>query len=63
MGKILGSLFGSAPKASRQPQVELEGEKRKAKKSRTALFATEGGASGEELNPEQVRSRSTLLGN
>jgi hypothetical protein len=32
-------------------------------KKRTNLFATDGGVSGQELNPNQVTKRQTLLGN
>ncbi len=33
------------------------------KKARVNLFATEGGVSGQELQPNQVSKRPTLLGN
>lgn len=65
MGKLVKSIFGGVdtPKASPVPVQDAEAAQRKAKKSRTALFETEGGVAGEELDPEGVKGRSTLLGN
>lgn len=73
MGKVfkaVTSIFGGgAPKAQAapvtvQPAVDdVQEGQRAAKTGRAALYATEGGASGEELNPDQVKRRPTLLGN
>lgn len=60
--KIVGSLFGSAPKTSAQPIADTEAEQKKAKTSRAALLSTEGGITGAELQPGQV-GRSGLFGN
>ena len=58
------ALLGSdTPKASRSGANSVQQAARKAKKSRTALFETEGGVSGQELQPDQVTQRNTLLGN
>ena len=66
MGKIISSLLGGAqkaPKVSTAPVASTEDAARKAKKSRAALFETEGGVAGQELDPGAVSQRSTLLGN
>lgn len=73
MGKVFSavtSLFGGGyPKASAAPLsvaapvAEVQDQATQSKKSRAALYATEGGAAGEELNPDQVKKRPTLLGN
>jgi len=61
--KIVGGLFGAkVPKVSTQPIVDTEEAKKKAKASKAALLATEGGILGSELQAGQV-SKSTLLGN
>lgn len=38
-------------------------QKKNIKKRRVNLFQTEGGVSGEELQPGQISQRKTLLGN
>lgn len=65
MGKIIKSIFGGTekPKVNTSSQESAEGSQRKANKSRSAIFATEGGVSGEELDPNSVKQRNTLLGN
>lgn len=73
MGKIakslLGALTGQTPKisspapVSTAPIEEVADEGKKAKTARAALYATEGGVLGSELDPTQVRKRPTLLGN
>lgn len=74
MGKVVKSIlggigFGSAPKAPAPTPIavapidETKDEAKKAKAARAALYATEGGASGSELDPTQVSKRPTLLGN
>lgn len=62
-GATAAGAFKKAPKVSGEAGKELKAGARKAKKSRTALFATQGGARGEEIDPEQISSRTTLLGN
>ena len=67
LGGLIGGLLGSGekpkPSPSPVPAQSIEEEKRKAKTSRAALFETEGGAAGEELNDEEIKKRQTLLGN
>lgn len=65
MGKVVKAILGGGdkPKASTQPVENAEEAKRKANKSRSALFETEGGVAGQELDPEGVAQRKTLLGN
>lgn len=69
LGGLIGSFFGAAPKAqapapvSQAPVKDVEDQKTQANKARAALYATEGGAAGEELNPDQVKRRSTIFGN
>lgn len=65
MGKVVKAILGGgkAPKASTAPATQTAEAARKAKKSRSALFKTEGGAAGEELGPQGVEKRRTLLGN
>ena len=65
MGKLVKGLLGGGdvPKVSTAPREDTEKAARKAKKSRTALFETEGGVAGQELSPEGVTQRNTLLGN
>ena len=54
-------FLGGSPSVSTPAKGNLEDEKRKAAKARTALYSTEGGAEGEEV--EEVKKRQTLLGN
>lgn len=65
MGKVVKAILGGGekPRASRQPVENAEEAQRKANKSRAALFETEGGVAGQELDPEGVQKRKTLLGN
>jgi hypothetical protein len=63
MGGFLGGLLGGSPKVSTAAVTQTEEEKKKAKSGRSALYETEGGVTGQELNPDEVRRRSTLLGN
>jgi len=69
---LVKSLFDSgskskaqAPKAVdvKQPLEESEAFRDKTRTRRANLFATEGGAAGQDLNPEQIQRRPTLLGN
>lgn len=65
MGKVVGKILGGGGGTTvvRQPVEDTEAAKRKAAASRSALFETQGGAMGEELSPEDVEKRRTLLGN
>lgn len=71
MGSAFRGLFGAfglggaakAPKASGAAAKAVKTEQTQAKKARSSFFKTEGGVSGAELNPDQVRKRDTLLGN
>ena len=52
-------------KAKRRKAVvdDVESSKEKNRKKRASLFETAGGVAGQELNPDQVQRRQTLLGN
>ena len=64
MSKILGAVLGgSAGKVEQAAVVDTKEAARTAKEARSALFATEGGASGSELDPSKIKKRETLLGN
>jgi len=67
LGGLIGTLLGGGDepkaKASTSAADSIEADSRKATKSRAALFETEGGAAGEELDSTGVKKRSTLLGN
>jgi hypothetical protein len=54
---------GQKPKTSAAPVKETQEASRKAAASRSRLLETEGGAAGEELTPDDVQKRATLLGN
>lgn len=64
-GSLLGGLLGGGekPKVVYQPVADTEEAKRKAKQGRSALYETDGGVTGSELNPDEVKRRNTLLGN
>lgn len=53
----------TAPVVSKAAEEEVKTDESNAKKARAALYATEGGAAGQDLNPNQVKKRDTLLGN
>ena len=63
MGKVVSSVFGSAPKASTKAIDETKKAKVDTSKLRDALLSTEGGIQGQELTPEQTEGRPTLFGN
>ncbi len=42
---------------------EVKEEQKDIRKKRVNLFETAGGVAGEELQPEQITQRKTLLGN
>lgn len=75
MGKLISGLLGGAPKVApikplapvkpveAAPVEDITDESAKAKKLRTALYATEGGAQGQEILSGGVSRRNTLLGN
>ncbi len=60
----MSSWFGGGddPKVDYQPE-EIQADRKKLKKSRTALYATAGAAAGEELQPGEVAPRDTFFGN
>lgn len=66
VGSLLASKVLNKPKA---PQVsnaavkDVTDQAATAKTSRAALYATEGGVQGQELDPNQVKKRQSLLGN
>lgn len=79
MGKVLGGLLsvvglGGGAKA---PEVapaaaapvpttatdQTTADQKTAKTARAALYATDGGVTGQELDPSQVKKRETLFGN
>lgn len=61
MGSLFKTLFGGAPKADTSAIDDTNADKDKAKKSRAALFRTEGGAAGEEVT--STKQRNNLFGN
>lgn len=65
VSKVVGGLLGggSSPKVSSAATTQTEEAKRTANSARSALYETEGGAAGEELNPDDVEKRRNLLGN
>jgi len=62
MGKILGAIFGNTPKASSAPVAETVEDKKKAKKSRRQVLATQGGIKGEELQTGQTSQTDNQFG-
>lgn len=64
MGKIIETIFGGAqpPRAAPGPTQETKAARARAKKARSRLFETEGGAAGQEVGSVAGR-RNTLLGN
>lgn len=62
MGDFLSSMFGGGSKVASTADTVTE-EERKAKKARSALYATESGVTGQELTAGNVSKRDTLLGN
>ena len=64
MAAFIAKALGiGTPKASVAPVSDVKEASRKAKKTRTALFETEGGVAGEELQAGGVTQRNSLLGN
>lgn len=61
IGKVLG--FGGGSKVISAPIDDTEEKKKRARAARTALYETEGGAQGAELNPGMVSKRDTIYGN
>lgn len=57
----MGSKSPKMP--SQQSADDLKEEKRKSKKTRAALFETQGGSLGEDLNQDQVSRNDTIFGN
>ena len=70
MGKVVGGLLsivalggGNNPKVSDAAAKEIGTDAATAKTARASLYETAGGVSGQDLNPDQVKKRQTLLGN
>ncbi len=71
MGNVIGGLLGivglggaaKAPKVSSAAADSVTADANRAKTARAALYATDGGVSGQELSPSQVQKRPTLFGN
>lgn len=70
MGKVVGGLLsivglggGNKPQVSGAAAKEVEADQATSKTARASLYATAGGVAGEDLNPDQVKKRQTLLGN
>lgn len=59
----MGDLFGGGTSITSAPVEELDEEEGVAKKLRSALYATEGGALGEEIGTGGVGKRNTFFGN
>lgn len=53
----------AAPTSTKAAVDETKAAQDDMKKKRVSLFATEGGVAGQELEPNQVSKRNTLLGN
>lgn len=68
MGSVIKGLIsiigigGKAPKVSGAFK-SVDRNIKKQKRRRAQLFKTEGGVVGEEILPEQISRRSTILGN
>jgi hypothetical protein len=67
MGKVVSKLLGGSgkvPEVSDKASNSVKSDASDATKLRASLYATEGGAAGQELNPSDVeKRRNTLLGN
>lgn len=60
---FISSLFGGGQKVSNTAAADVTEAKKTAKKSKAQLISTDAGIVGQELNTNQITSRSTLLGN
>lgn len=65
MTKLLGGILGGAkpPKVDKQPVADTEDARKATQSARSALYMTEGGSQGSELDPNEVKKRDTLYGN
>lgn len=67
MGGLISGLFslltGRAPTVSNSAASTVRKEQSAAGALRASLYSTEGGASGQDLNNDQVQRRPTLMGN
>lgn len=68
MSKIFKGLMnivglGSAPAVSGAAGKEVAADQATSKTARASLYSTAGGVAGEELMPDQVKKRPSLLGN
>lgn len=56
-------LGGGAPSVSNAANKEVAADQATSKSARASIYATEGGVSGQELDPSQVKKRQTIFGN
>lgn len=65
VNRIFSGLLGGGktPAASTEAVTDVSEDEEKAKKARSALYATKGGVSGEEVSSVSTSGRSTLFGN
>ncbi len=56
-------LGGAAPAVSNAAKKDVEDTQAQGKSARASLYATQGGVTGEELDPSQVKKRATIFGN
>lgn len=61
IGNIIG--IGGTPKVSKDADKTLTTAQTAANQGRAALYETEGGNAGQELDPNEVKQRQNLLGN
>lgn len=60
---FFSQLLGGSPKVSNVAAADVTEAKKIAKKTKSQLLYTDAGIAGQELNTNQISSRSTLLGN
>lgn len=68
MGDLISAVFGGGGDKAETvveeaPVTETKEDQEKSKQLRSRLYSTSGGAAGQELTPDQVGRRNTLLGN
>lgn len=68
MGSVFKGLMGllgggKTPKVSNAAVKDVNDQAASAKTARAALYSTAGGVIGQELAPDQVKRRDSLLGN
>lgn len=60
---LADNLFGGDPKADTSAAEQVAEDKKKNANKRRALYATKGGALGQEVNQVGESSRGNLFGN